>query len=329
VHVPPSYNPAVPMPVVMLLHGYGGTGASIEADVGLTPLADSFGFLYLHPDGMTDFLGNGYWNATDACCDLFNTGVDDSAYLRALLDTVRGLFNVDDRRIHVMGASNGGFMTHRMACDHADLIASIADIAGATWNNPVFCGATEPVSVLHVHGTADTTILYPGGIIAAAYPGAVETTEQWAAVGGCSLVPDTSLPNLDLEATIPGAETTVTRYVSGCAPGIEAQLWTIVGGGHIPTPTAVFAPMMIQFLFDHPKPVGCVADIAPIGVGNGVVNIDDLVAVLNNFGPCPQMPPLPCFADIAPPGSPGIPAGNGVVNIDDLVAVLNAFGVCP
>ncbi len=61
----------------------------------------------------------------------------------------------------------------------------------------------------------------------------------------------------------------------------------------------------------------CTADITPPG-GNGVVNIDDLVAVLNAFGPCPG-----CTQDITPPG------GNGVVNIDDLVAVLNAFGVCP
>ncbi len=65
----------------------------------------------------------------------------------------------------------------------------------------------------------------------------------------------------------------------------------------------------------------CDGDITPAG-GNGVVNIDDLVAVLNAFGPCPP-PPANCAADITPAG------GNGVVNIDDLVAVLNAFGACP
>jgi|GEM_PF-2359712 len=70
--------------------------------------------------------------------------------------------------------------------------------------------------------------------------------------------------------------------------------------------------------------VPCAADISPVfGGGNGVVNIDDLVAVLNAFGPCPS-PPLVCTADITPGGG-----GNGVVNIDDLVAVLNAFGPCP
>ncbi len=65
----------------------------------------------------------------------------------------------------------------------------------------------------------------------------------------------------------------------------------------------------------------CFSDITPPG-GNGVVNIDDLVAILNGFGPCPA-PPALCGEDITPIG------GNGVVNIDDLVAVLNAFGPCP
>ncbi len=73
-------------------------------------------------------------------------------------------------------------------------------------------------------------------------------------------------------------------------------------------------------------PPPCTGDVTPPGppVGNGVVNIDDLVAILNAFGPCPD--PGNCPEDITPPGPP---VGNGVVNIDDLVAVLNAFGPCP
>ncbi len=70
-----------------------------------------------------------------------------------------------------------------------------------------------------------------------------------------------------------------------------------------------------------PNALPCPADITPSG-GNGVVNIDDLVAILNAFGPCPA-PPATCNADITPLG------GNGMVNIDDLVAILNAFGPCP
>ncbi len=72
--------------------------------------------------------------------------------------------------------------------------------------------------------------------------------------------------------------------------------------------------------FDCTVTIPCPGDITPAG-GNGTVNIDDLVAVLNAFGPCPA--PGNCPEDITPAG------GNGTVNIDDLVAVLNAFGACP
>jgi len=75
---------------------------------------------------------------------------------------------------------------------------------------------------------------------------------------------------------------------------------------------------------DFPDECECLADISPIiiggPIGNGIVNIDDLVTVLNAFG------------QSTPPGQPTVLGDinyNGVVNIDDLVALLNAFGPCP
>jgi hypothetical protein len=65
----------------------------------------------------------------------------------------------------------------------------------------------------------------------------------------------------------------------------------------------------------------CPADIAPSG-GDGFVNVNDLLAVINTWGICPASP-APCPADIAPAG------GDGVVNVNDLLAVLNAWGPCP
>jgi hypothetical protein len=56
--------------------------------------------------------------------------------------------------------------------------------------------------------------------------------------------------------------------------------------------------------------------------GDGVVNVDDLLTVINHWGICAP-PPGPCAADIAPPG------GDGLVNVDDLLAVLNEWGLCP
>ena len=72
---------------------------------------------------------------------------------------------------------------------------------------------------------------------------------------------------------------------------------------------------------DECEVAACAADIAP-PAGDGTVNVDDLLAVINGWGPCPA-PPMACPADIAPSG------GSGTVNVDDLLAVINAWGPCP
>jgi len=79
------------------------------------------------------------------------------------------------------------------------------------------------------------------------------------------------------------------------------------------TPSSVQTPVPV------PQPQLCVADIAPAG-GNGTVNVDDLLAVINAWGTCPD--PNNCPPDMAPKG------GNDEVNVDDLLAVINAWGDC-
>ena len=252
VFVPSVYDGATPTPLVILLHGYTASGSLQEAYWQIQPHAEARGFLYVHPDGTQDTQGNQFWNATDACCNFTGSDVDDSAYLRSIIDQVKAQYNVDPKRVFVMGHSNGGFMSYRMACDHADAIAAIASLAGATFNDPTLCQPSEPVSVLQIHGTADTTILYDGGSNDPfVYPGAVATVEAWATYNDCALTtePGTSL---DLDSGLAGDETTVTRY--GCALEGKAELWTIDGGSHIPALSDSFAPSILDFLFAHPKP---------------------------------------------------------------------------
>jgi polyhydroxybutyrate depolymerase len=255
VHVPPGYNACVAAPLVVMLHGYTATGALEESYLRLTAQSDARGFLYAYPDGTVDASGNHFWNATDACCDLNGTMVDDSKYLSDLVVEIGRHYAVDPKRVFLVGHSNGAFMSYRMACDHSGQIAAIASLAGAMFSDVTKCSATSAVSVLEIHGTADAVIPYAGGTIQNhAFPGAQTSVSDWVTFDGCTTAPDTSAPPLDLDATLAGAETSVTKYGDGCSPGGHAELWTIQGGAHIPALSASFSGDVVDFLLAHPKP---------------------------------------------------------------------------
>ncbi|BCJ48323.1 esterase [Actinoplanes ianthinogenes] len=254
VHVPASYDPARPAPLLVALHGYTSYGKQMEQYMGLTAESDRRGFVYAYPDGLVDSRGANFWNATDACCDFFHQQPDDSGYLSGLITTLEGTYRIDRARVYLIGHSNGGFMSFRMACEHADQVTAIVSLNAATWNDAARCRPSEPVSVLAIHGSADETIAFEGGLNnGVAYPSADATVTQWRGYDGCG-ADGRDGPKLDLIASLPGAETSVRTYSSGCAGGSTVQAWTMTGGSHVPQLTAAFAPAVTDFLLSQVKP---------------------------------------------------------------------------
>ncbi len=251
--VPTTYKSDHAAPLLIILHGFGANGSFQEQYLKLAALVEEEGVLILAPDG-TPEAGDGalFWNATPACCDFGDTKVDDVSYIRGLIAAVRQDYNVDRRRIYVVGHSNGGFMAHRLACDAATEIAAIVSLAGATFEDPAACVPAEPVSVLDIHGDNDTTIRYNGGRAGAPYPSELQTMAHWQVYDHCGpgLLLDPTTLNLDF--TLAGSETTIRRF-AGCARNTDVELWTIQGGGHIPSLTHDFPTRVWQWLMDHPK----------------------------------------------------------------------------
>ena len=251
VHTPPG-DATTPKPLLVLLHGYGANGAIQEAYLKLTPATDAHNMLYVHLDGTLGPQDKRFWNATDACCG-FGTKVDDSAYITAVIADVKAHYKVDPRRVFLVGHSNGGFMSYRMACDHSDEIAAIVSIAGATWADPTRCKPTEAVATLEIHGTADKTIKYDGGANGTAgYPSAATTVAAWAKYDGCAAKPNA--PTAPSRAIVENlAPATVRSYSTGCSRNGHAELWTQPDGVHIPLFTPTFADQIVTFLLAHPK----------------------------------------------------------------------------
>jgi polyhydroxybutyrate depolymerase len=248
--VPAAFDETRTYPLVVVLHGYGANGFVQQAFLKLGTAPDTYGVFVLAPDGLVDSNNSQFWNADPACCDFGGTGVDDVAYLGGLIDDVMEAWPVDPAQVSLIGHSNGSFMAYRLACDRADVVTSIAGLAGLGTSTP--CTPSAHVSVLHIHGDADATVPYEGGNVGAATsPSAVVTVEQWATRNGCTGTAAVS-GRLDIEDGLAGDETVVT-VTAGCPLDGAAELWTLEGGGHLPSINAAFPDELMGWLRARPR----------------------------------------------------------------------------
>ena len=262
--VAPSALPAGQRaPLLVVLHGLGSSPEKVARYYGLEALVDELGLVVAYPEGSQEARATGwfgqhsrFWNATDWCCDFQGAKVDDVAYLDAVLDDLLARYPVDPRRVYLVGLSNGGYMSHRYACDRAARVAAIASQAGAMWADAGRCRPSEPVAVLQLHGTEDTMVPYAGlgprgGPGGPSQPSARQTVLDWVGFDGCRPQVDATAPARDLFDDVAGAETTIERW-GGCR-GVE--LWTLHGAPHVPRPRQPdFARALVGWLLEHPKP---------------------------------------------------------------------------
>lgn len=227
---------SAPLPLLMVLHAYATTAAEQVKYFKIGGVvADDEAFL-IAPNGKTDSTGAQFWNADPVCCDVDHTGVDDSAYLGKVLDDVLAAWpEIDPARVFVLGHSNGGFMAYRLACDRADVISAIGVLAGEAPTAP--CAPSQPVDLLAIHGDADAT---------APYASEMTSLAQWADYDHCATT-RTAVGMLDLDASLPGAETTDFRE-DGCA---AMEFWSIAGGTHVPTWSDAFVPTLWAWFGAH------------------------------------------------------------------------------
>jgi len=312
IYLPSDYNPKVKTPLVIFLHGFAPlTPAWYDILLPLQKDAVNNGYIYAEPDGSVDGLGEYYWNATDACCDMFGNNPDHVGYILALVESIQQQYNIDPQRIHLVGHSNGGFMCHRMACESPQTFASIVSIAGAMWNEEFNCEPSEPIHVLEIHGTFDYIIWWVGGVIGLTpYPGVNTTIEFWATHNGCSTTA-TNGGNFDLDWLIWFDETTRWIY-EGCNDSVagSAELWEVTAGDHFPAMSDEGIHALFEYLDTHSKSIPeCRSDLN----SDQYVNVSDILFLLGEWGESNSV------ADLNE---------DGTVSISDLLILIGEWGPC-
>ena len=249
--VPSSYNSSTPAALIIALHGFNQDGTKFEKYLDLTPIAEADDILYVHPDGTADTHGVRFWNGTPECCDFQSPKVDDDAYIMSIIDKVSAQYAVDPNRIYIIGHSNGGFMANRLACDHADRIAAVVNIAGGSLVKTSMCKPAAPISVLEIWGSKDVT--FKGNhILGKPIPGALKIFSTWGTINRCVGSSQSIPEKLDLDRKISGAETSQTQYLE-CPSGTAIEFWRISGASHVPNLSKNFTKDVVNFLLAHPK----------------------------------------------------------------------------
>jgi polyhydroxybutyrate depolymerase len=210
----PASLPAA-APLVVMLHGGFGSASQAEKSYGWDAEADRGQFVVAYPDG----LGHA-WNTGGGCCGTpGRTNADDVGFITAMVSAVERQVPVDAARVYATGISNGGIMAYTLAC-RTSVFAAIGPDSATELGS---CPAPRPLSVIHIHGTADTRIPYQGGegqgVAHIDGPSVPSLNARWRAIDHCA-------------APVARTAGTVTTATASCPGGRAVELITIAGAGH-------------------------------------------------------------------------------------------------
>ena len=239
IHVPPAHDKTRSVPLVIALHGGGGTGKNMMklTQGGFDRLSDRDGFVVVYPEGIEKNWNDGRSGAeTDYRAHKKN--IDDVGYISTLIDHLVQELNIDPKRVYATGMSNGAIMSYRLACELAGKIAAIAPVTGnIALNLTPSCSPAAPVSVLAINSDSDPLMPFAGGDITGPFGhkklgkvlSASGSIRFWARHNHCSPSPViTHEPDNDPKD---GTRARKEVYVD-CQNGTEVILYAIEDGGH-------------------------------------------------------------------------------------------------
>ena len=174
-YVPETYDASTPTPVVFIFHGLGGNMYEVLYNADFNRIAAEQGWITVTPQALPDTFTamdttltmNAWHSGVSAVVDgdtiVASEGRDDTGLMMAILDSLIAHYNIDQSNVFCTGVSMGGFMSHRMAIEHGDRIKAIAPVCGTISNEITSYTPVGHVSVMHLHGTADSIVTYDSG----------------------------------------------------------------------------------------------------------------------------------------------------------------------
>ncbi len=223
--VPENLPVGEAVPMVLDLHGGGGSNSLQYNMSGFAELAESEGFIVAYPQAY----GERYWNID---IDGLRNEYNDIGFMRMIINTTSEQHMIDSHRIHMTGWSNGCMMTQRFAVETQGVLASSGCMSGYLMKEAPST-YTSPIPFMEVHGMLDPMVQYVDNTaittIAIGNPGAgfnrgaVQNMEYWADLNGCSGA---------VHELLDVGENYDIRGYSECESGAEVRLMSLHLAAH-------------------------------------------------------------------------------------------------
>jgi polyhydroxybutyrate depolymerase len=235
----PRSAPEDDRPLVIVLHGNSpdSSGAMMRTWTNFDEHVDERGVVVAYPDGH-----GGSWADGRGVTAADDAGLDDVAFIRALIDWSAEHHGTRADHTIVAGLSNGAIMAHLLASQASERVAAFGAVAGALPDALREVQPTHAVSALLINGTADPLVSLDGGYSRHRGPngelrGRVlsqqETVEHWRAVNRCGNGPDfETVEQTPASPDQPGWLALTRHCVTGGVGGTEVTTLTVHEGGH-------------------------------------------------------------------------------------------------
>ena len=234
-HIPDSYQPGQPVPLLLAFHGRTSNGGEILQSSQFVAWASSMTFIVAAVNASTSENITS-WNAGDCCLPSTETRENDVLLTSAIIEAVKTNYAIDNARVWAAGHSNGGMMAYRLACDLSEKITAIAVVAGALVDTS--CTPLKQVSVLHLHGDLDPLVPIQGGGKLAT-PNIYYSVLDYVNANACS---GSSSANLTSEEQ---------QFIWSCPNSSQVQLVNYLANSH--EWAGGYSESILRFLFAHPR----------------------------------------------------------------------------
>lgn len=247
VTVPEDARPGETFPTIFALHGALMTGKSMRRIIGFDELAAEGRFVVVYPNGVRR-----RWNDGRR---MHRGRPNDVQFMRDLAEHLIKEGLADPNRLYLMGVSNGGMLTFRVACESPGVFAAYgAVIANMPATLVDRCDQRGIAPMLIINATKDPLVPWEGGEIGrwrnrGEVLSTQETVDFWRGYNGCSgSAQMKALPDKDRT----DGSTVVAKQYTDCGSRAPVVLLSVEGGGHLPPGADIGGRPLLESMLGGP-----------------------------------------------------------------------------